>query len=249
MTVSAASAAVASFSGLRGLAEASGWAAELAWLLPVTVDAYATTSARVWLTASTQSPEARRFARANALGAITVSIAGNAVYHAVGAGLLTITWPVVVTVGAIPAAVLGLTAHLHALRTRPGPPADSTSVPPGSPSSTLVHAEQEASAEVPLPASVAPNWPTRRTPPTSNHGTRSDADLLVAARVADQRYRAEHDGRPITRDALRAALHIGGRRATELRRRLAAEPAGPTPVPAAETPVPKREENSNPDDA
>lgn len=48
---------------------------------------------------------------------------------------------------------------------------------------------------------------------------------MDAARTADQRYRTKH-GRPITRDALRAALRISGPRATELRRRL------PAPAPA-----------------
>jgi hypothetical protein len=41
MTIAATSAAVASFAGLRGLASAAGWPEHLAWLLPVTVDAYA----------------------------------------------------------------------------------------------------------------------------------------------------------------------------------------------------------------
>jgi hypothetical protein len=49
MATAAASAAVASFAGLRGLAGAAGWPDRLAWLLPVTIDAYAMTSARVWL--------------------------------------------------------------------------------------------------------------------------------------------------------------------------------------------------------
>jgi hypothetical protein len=48
---------------------------------------------------------------------------------------------------------------------------------------------------------------------------------LAAARQADADYRASHDGRPITRDALRAALRIAGTRATELRRQLIAERA------------------------
>src|SRR4051812_22594433 len=67
MVIAAASAAVASFSGLRGLALIAGWPGGLAWLLPLTVDAYAMTSARVWLTSSTRSASARGFARANAL--------------------------------------------------------------------------------------------------------------------------------------------------------------------------------------
>src|SRR6266700_164073 len=78
MTIAAASAAVASFSGLYGLAAVAGWPVRLAWLLPLTLDAYAMTSARVWLAASTRSAGARRFARANALGAIAASTTGNA---------------------------------------------------------------------------------------------------------------------------------------------------------------------------
>jgi hypothetical protein len=127
MAVAAASAAVASFTGLRGLALVAGWPDRLAWLLPVTIDAYAMTSARVWLAGMSHTRRARRFAQANAIGAIATSIVGNAAYHAVSVRLLTVSWPIVVVVGAVPAAVLGLTAHLHALRTierdRPGPDA------------------------------------------------------------------------------------------------------------------------------
>ncbi|HEU5159536.1 MAG TPA: DUF2637 domain-containing protein, partial [Streptosporangiaceae bacterium] len=51
MAVAAASAALASFSGLRGIAIIAGWPNRLAWLLPLTIDAHAMTSARVWLAA------------------------------------------------------------------------------------------------------------------------------------------------------------------------------------------------------
>lgn len=47
MAVTAVSAAVASFSGLRGLAELAGWPQPLAALLPLTVDAHALTATRV----------------------------------------------------------------------------------------------------------------------------------------------------------------------------------------------------------
>ena len=96
MLIAAASAAVASFTGLRGLALITGWPQRLAWLLPLTLDAYAMTSARVWLAATTRARRARRFARANAIGAITASIAGNATYHAVTVGLLAVSPPIVV---------------------------------------------------------------------------------------------------------------------------------------------------------
>ena len=119
MSVAAISAAVASFAGLRGLAQLAGWPDRLAWLLPVTIDAYAMTSARVWLAGTLGRSRARNFARANAIGAIATSIVGNAGYHLIATGLVAVSWPIVVLVGAVPAAVLGLTAHLHALTTAP----------------------------------------------------------------------------------------------------------------------------------
>ncbi|OJF10770.1 DUF2637 domain-containing protein [Couchioplanes caeruleus] len=150
MTVAAVSAAVASFAGLRGLAHVAGWPDRLAWLLPVTIDAYAMTSTRVWLTGTVGSSRARRFARANAIGAIVTSIVGNAGYHLVAVGLVAISWPIVVLVGAVPAAVLGLTAHLHALRTIVSVPEDRTEirtgVRPRRTDAALLNAAREADA-------------------------------------------------------------------------------------------------------
>ena len=189
MSVAAISAATASFAGLSGLAQIAGWPAQLAWLLRVTIDAYAMTSARVWLAGNGRAQD---FARANAVGAISTSIVGNAGYHLVAADLITISWPIVVLVGAVPAAVLGLTAHLHALTTVVAPPAEDR--------------------------------PQVRTAVRTRHARRrTEAALLKAAREVDARHRAAHDGRPISRDGLRLALRIAGPKATELRRRLAAE--------------------------
>ena len=213
MATAAASAAVASFTGLRGLALDTGWPPRLAWLLPVTLDAYAMTSARVWLAATTRAGRARRFARANAVGAIVASIAGNAAYHAVAVGLITVSWPIVVLVGAVPATVLGLTAHLHAVRTPRGD--DAGSGEPAIPSPAPERTGPQDGTE---------DRPGARTRTSSRRRTRprTDAELWEAAQAADTRYRAEHGGRPITRDALRVSLRVAGPRATELRRRLAA---------------------------
>ena len=49
LAVVAAAAAVLSFSALRDLALLCGFAAELAWLLPVVVDAGAAAGSLVWL--------------------------------------------------------------------------------------------------------------------------------------------------------------------------------------------------------
>ena len=201
MAIAAMSAAIASFAGLRGLAEVAGWPDRLAWLLPITIDAYAMTSARVWLAGTPASDRARRFARTNAIGAIAASIVGNAGYHLVAADLVPISWPIVVLVGAVPAAVLGLTAHLHALRTTTPDPAPVTEDRP----------------------QTRPESRTRAR--TGRAKRRTDEALMNAAREADARYRAANDGRPITRDGLRAALRIAGPKATELRRLLAAENA------------------------
>jgi hypothetical protein len=217
MAIAAASAAVASFSGLRGIALIAGWPDRLAWLLPLTVDAYAMTSARVWLAASTHSVAARRFARANALGAIAASIAGNTAYHAVGAGLLTVSWPIVVVVGAVPAAVLGLTAHLHALRGRVG----SDALPRGRTRSGTQAGTGGARDGSPRRTATASNKGGARRR-AARRQPRSDAELLAAAREADERYRTVHS-RPIPRDVLRAELRVSGARASDLRRRLAAE--------------------------
>lgn len=198
MTIAAVSAAVASFTGLYGLATVAGWPVRLAWLLPITIDAHAMTSARVWLASTTRSATARRFARTNALGAIAMSIAGNAAYHAIGAGLIDLSWPIVVLVGAVPAAVLGLTAHLHALRSRVDAPPHPENGP------------KDVGEDVP---SAPPKRRVRRPP------RRTDEELMDAARFADAQYRQMH-GRPITRDALRTSLRISTPKATELRRQL-----------------------------
>ncbi|MFI6073931.1 DUF2637 domain-containing protein [Actinoplanes sp. NPDC051343] len=148
MAVAAISAAVASFAGLRGLAQVAGWPDQLAWLLPVTIDAYAMTSARVWLAGTVGGKTARRFARANAIGAITTSIVGNAGYHLIAAGIVAISWPIVVLVGAVPAAVLGLTAHLHALTTINHGPASVPGARPRVRTDTdLLKAAREADAQ------------------------------------------------------------------------------------------------------
>jgi hypothetical protein len=148
--------------------------------------------------ASTQSTAARRFARANAIGAIAASIAGNATFHAARTGLLLVSWPIVVLVGAVPAAVLGLTAHLHALRGR-------------------------TEAGTPDIAEAANDEPPRRPHRKHRPRHRSADELIAAARTADARHREANGGRPITRDALRTTLRVSNARATQLRQQLTQE--------------------------
>jgi hypothetical protein len=121
----AVAAAVLSFDSLTGLAHLAGVTGRLAgfrlsWLLPIAVDAYAVTATRVWLrTAGTARTAA--YARRNAVGAIVLSVAGNATFHGLTAAGLTALattgwgWLLVVAVSAVPPVMLGLVAHLHAL--------------------------------------------------------------------------------------------------------------------------------------
>jgi hypothetical protein len=212
MAVSAASAAVSSFAGLRALAVVAGWPVVLAPLLPLTVDAYAMTATRVWTSESTRSARARRYARTNAVGAILLSLTGNAVYHLIAVRLVAASWVVVVAVGAVPALVLGLVSHLAVLRTQvdPAGPAKHR-VRPESPEVRPVRASRLA-----VRAEAGPRY-------------RDEDELTEAARAADATYRAAH-GRAMSRDALRRELRIGGARATALVRRLKEErlqPAAP----------------------
>lgn len=120
MSVCAAGAAVASADALRSLAAATGWSTWSSWLLPLSVDSLAAVAVRVWLDTGAP-PVARQYGRLVAVAAVLVSMAGNAASHLVGTDVLSAGWPLVVLVGATPAAALGAVAHLHALRTVPVP--------------------------------------------------------------------------------------------------------------------------------
>lgn len=187
MTVTTLSAAVSSFSGLRSLAVATGWPEALSPLLPFTIDAYAMTATRVWLSGVTRSQRARHFARWNAIGAIGLSLVGNAAWHLIAAKVLGVSWPIVVLVGAVPPAVLGLLSHLAVLH---GQDDEDEATPP----STELDEHRDATDA-------------------------GEDELLEAARAADDAHQAQH-GKPITRDELRKALHVGTGRATELLREI-----------------------------
>lgn len=207
IAVSATSAAISSFSGLRSLAILTGWPEGLAPLLPLTVDAYAMTATRVWLAASTSSARARRFARWNAIAAIGLSIAGNAVSHAITAHLLSASWGIVLAVGSVPALVLGLVAHLAVLRGQVDPVPES--------------AEVARAESVPSTPAVAAGQAVVRPEVRTRYAT--EDDLMAAARAADQAHRERNGGRPLSRDALREELRVSGARATAIARRLRQE--------------------------
>jgi hypothetical protein len=125
----AAPAAVAIWSGWVGLGELcgfgpvrllpgiSGLTVNTAITLPVGVEAYAAYALGAWMSPASP-PQARRFARWSALGALAYGMAGQIIYHLLAAAHASAApWPVVVVVSCMPVAVLGLAAALtHLLR-------------------------------------------------------------------------------------------------------------------------------------
>lgn len=114
LLVVAAAAAILSFAALRDLALLCGFSPQLAWLLPVVVDAGAAAGSLVWLGGWAAS-SARRFARALALALLGSSVAANALGHGLAAFALAPPWWVVVIVSAVAPAVLGAVVHLAVL--------------------------------------------------------------------------------------------------------------------------------------
>lgn len=233
MIVSATSAALTSFDGLRQLALAAGWTSLMAPLLPLTIDAFAATATRIWLADGTKSKRARRFARTCTVGAILLSLGGNAVFHLIAANLLAVDWVIVLTVGAIPPVVLGLITHLAVLRGQVelairDDRSTGVSTAPSPVPGTVLPAVREPFESVVVQEKVSPPArPVRRParkPSVPRYGSKDV--LMNAARHAAETFQAQH-GKQITRDGLRAELRIGGQKATELLRRLKNEATKP----------------------
>lgn len=233
-------AAISSYSGLASLADLAGWNHKLALLLPVTIDAYAMTATRVWLSARTPQ-HARRWARRNAIGAILTSVAGNGIAHAARAGEFHVGWPIVVAVSAIPSIVLGLITHLWHLRNTPDPtptaPAPETRPQPSPVAPAALPAASTggpvaAPSNSPAAGSTGGPVPAHRRTPTggAKRGTtraatggkqaeRTDAELLDSGRLMAATAGAAPSASRMVRE-----LHIGTGRAKRLAAVLAAEP-------------------------
>lgn len=120
LTIVGASAAVTSFSAQADLAGKAGWPDWMSWLLPATDDVYGVAATRIWLS-SNSSDEVRKHARAHAAGALLLSMAGNAMDHALSKGALRLgssLWLLVVAVSLVPPIALGALMHLVTLRGR-----------------------------------------------------------------------------------------------------------------------------------
>jgi hypothetical protein len=192
-------AAISSYSGLASLADLAGWNRRLALLLPLTIDAYALTATRVWLSPKTAGRRARRWAKGNAIGAIATSVAGNAVSHAAAAHVFAPTWPVVVTVSAIPSIVLGLITHLWHLRNTPDPAPATAAVPVAAPAAATALKSDEAAA---LSVSVTPDGVSF-----------TDAEAEGAQAGPDEPVARNDTRKPVRKSAAQTAQEIAALRA------------------------------------
>jgi hypothetical protein len=245
MAAVALAAAVSSYSGLASLADLAGWNHRLALLLPVTIDAYAMTATRAWLSPLTPW-HARRWARRNAIGAILTSVVGNGIAHAAHAGEFHVGWPIVVAVSAIPSIVLGLITHLWHLRntpdTEPNPgarPEPTTAPAAGAapkPTATVLPAPSAAptAGATGGPGSHGPRRSAggaRRATGRGSTGARSGSARTDTEVLDEARLLATQLGGPLTATRMVRELHIGTGRAARLAAVLAAETI-PTDTPA-----------------
>ena len=104
-------AGILSFSALRRLGIAAGWNPALAALLPVSIDVYALISTVSWLVLAEGKADRRR-SGINASAAVALSMLGNGLEHLSAFHVLTVGWPVVIVVSAIPPVVTALSVHL-----------------------------------------------------------------------------------------------------------------------------------------
>jgi hypothetical protein len=181
----AAAGATLSCTSLAGLARACGYGPQLAWLLPVSIDAYAFVAMRVWLCSGA---DRRVIAWAAASGwlAIAASVAGNATYHAIetgrGAQLVTGQWQagiaIAVLVGAAPAVFVGAAVTLLHLAQ---PPATTSAGTMGCPAEPA--AADALPPRVELPAAPAPAVPAAVSPDVRAGSKAARLRELVLAEV------------------------------------------------------------------
>jgi hypothetical protein len=100
-----------SASGLHRLGMDAGWSARWALLLPITIDVYALICTLSWLVLAAGDAERRR-AAVHAMGAVAISVAGNAIEHLHQAGVLPIGGPAIIAASTVPPVVMALSVHV-----------------------------------------------------------------------------------------------------------------------------------------
>ena len=181
-------AGILSFSALRRLGISAGWSPVLADLFPVSIDVYALISTVSWLVLA-EGPEDRRRSGINASMAVALSILGNGTEHLNAFRVLTIGWPVVIVVSAIPPVVMALSVHL-AVR-------------------FLAETEQPETASTvvaEMPAMVSESQPTERPEKPSRGAWSTLPETVKLSRTKTAIDRLRTDGTPVTGAAVAAML-------------------------------------------
>lgn len=188
--VGVATAATSAYS-LFKLAQLCGIPGPLAAALPIALDASAAVAALVWIT---EKNDLRRWGRAIAIAALGGSLAGNGVQHALTAGLLPLSLPLVLAVGATIPASLWATVHLAAMTVQPSaaPPTHRVKRPAGA------HDTGRALAET----------PAKRTPREPLHAV---APVSTAARAREWIREQLALGRDLTGADVDRALDLSGK--------------------------------------
>jgi hypothetical protein len=174
LAIVGASAAITSFSAQADLASQAGWPGWMPWLLPATDDVYGVAATRIWLSEES-SPEVKKHARAHAFAALLLSMAGNAMDHALKSGALKMgpyLWLLVVAVSLVPPIALGALMHLVTLRGRteatPAKVAEPTEPLPDRATEprTVPSVKPSASGSVEANRAITVPAPSRATVPT-----------------------------------------------------------------------------------
>ncbi|MFC5268484.1 DUF2637 domain-containing protein [Kribbella qitaiheensis] len=226
LTVVTVAAVVASFSTLASLAVFTGWGERSSWLLPLALDALGMTACLVWLD-PTAPKEARRYAAWMTWVAAGLSVLGNGAGHLAATGHLSQGLLLVVLVGSVPPAALTVTVHLIvSVKTSPPevkvqgkvegkPQVEGKPAPDAAP--VPVKKAAPAPVKVTAPALPSGQGKPRSAPQVEGRAEgKVDEVELQRARHADREYRASHEGKPIGRVALKAALGIGTDKAQAL---------------------------------
>lgn len=186
-----------SFSSLRSLAEMCGFTGWLGWVWPICLDAVAYLATRIWL----EKGPAYRFARALAVGAVTLSLVANGLVHGLTEYRVHPHWMIVVLVGAVPPLMLALVAHMLVTdqpASQAPAPAEEAAVP----------AEQLPVEDADTPAELA-------TPGDHQAGVIPELNPLVE-QARDVLAKAQEDGRVIGRTRLARELGVTVHQARQL---------------------------------
>lgn len=205
-TAALTAAAASSFVSLFWLATLVGWPKQLAWLLPISLDVYAGTSLYVGYRLPARHAAAKS-ARRNARFALALTVACNAIYHALV--LFGSAWPVwvhdslLVAVSALPPIVVERLLHLRSkvgngnAETPATATATGNAVPVATPARVARPTQQATPAVAPAPATPAtpavaasvPETPPAPRPATGNAPIRlvtaAEKDKIVARMLAD----------------------------------------------------------------